>query len=198
MSASGGLPVVVIALVVLNIAAYLVSIDASYGISKRALLNYAFVPAYLFSDPSRAILTIFTSMFLHANVAHIALNMMALVAVGRYVEASLGHWRFLLIYVISGVAAALLFGAVQFGLSDPSTHLVGASGAISGIIGTSVILGNRGAFGWFAMQLILGFVSLGGTGFGGIAFMAHVGGFLAGIGMTRLLILREKASRQLA
>jgi hypothetical protein len=79
------------------------------------------------------------------------------------------------------------------------TPLIGASGAISGVLGASVILGNRNALAWFAVQIVLAFISmgfaLGGESGSNIAFMAHVGGFIVGAGITKIIGLNEKGKK---
>jgi membrane associated rhomboid family serine protease len=151
--------------------------------------------------------TIFTSMFLHSGWLHIGGNMLFLWIFGNNIEDVLGHVRYLLLYLLSGVAAAM-----GQALSDPSSTLpmLGASGAIAGVLGAYlllypyanvhvlvliiiilriitvpawIILGL-----WFGAQLLSGLISKAGGG--GVAFWAHVGGFLAGI--VLLLIMRPR------
>ncbi len=152
--------------------------------------------ACVISEPNW--ITPITSMFLHGGWLHILGNMWFLWIFGNNVEDAMGHARFVVFYLLSGLAAAAL--QVIF---DPSSGvpMVGASGAIGGVMGAYVVLYPRvhvhmmvmlGFYVsrvampamvmlgyWFLLQLFGGFVSLGGSG-GGVAFWAHVGGFAAG------------------
>ena len=146
--------------------------------------------------------TLLTSMFLHGSWMHLIGNMWFLWIFGNNIEDSMGHWRFLVFYLLTGLAAA---GAHV--LSDPSSTVptVGASGAISGVMGAYLVLYPRARVltavifvffirlvllpawvmlgYWFVIQLISG-VSID-SGRGGVAFWAHVGGFLAGLALIR-------------
>ncbi len=151
--------------------------------------------------PVPVFLTIFISLFMHAGIAHILGNMLYLFVFGDNVEDRLGHFRFLLFYLFCGVAAALAQVYVTEltggNLSIPS---LGASGAISGVLGAYLLLFPRRrvrvlvfsffpaqvpalyAVGfWFLFQLINGLGYLGGGTGGGVAYAAHIGGFLAGL-----------------
>ncbi len=158
---------------------------------------------------SRALHAPFTSMFMHGGWMHIMGNMWFMWIFGNNVEDSMGHARFALFYLLCGLAAA----ALQV-LSNPesSVPMVGASGAIGGVMGAYIILYPRvhvhvlvflgfyittiavpavlmlGL--WLAFQLVGGFGSLGAGG-GGVAFWAHVGGF--GAGATLIFLLRDRA-----
>ncbi len=148
--------------------------------------------------------TIFTSMFLHAGFLHLAGNMWFLWIFGNNVEDAMGHVRFLIFYVLCGVVA--VFSQV---LPNPGsiTPMVGASGAISGVLGAYMLLYPRarvllglpvgfliiqlGRFpavwvlaAWFVLQLVMGSISateIPGRTEGRIAFGAHIGGFVAGL-----------------
>ena len=157
--------------------------------------------------------TVVTSMFMHGGWFHILGNMWFLWIFGNNVEDSMGHVRFALFYLLSGLGAA----ALQV-FSDPASAvpMVGASGAIGGVMGAYVVLYPRvhvhllvffGFFVttiavpavlmlgyWFALQLIGGFGSLGSTG-GGVAFWAHVGGFAAGVALIPLFRQKELVNR---
>ncbi len=148
--------------------------------------------------------TLLTSMFMHGSWMHILSNMWFLWIFGDNVEDSMGHVRFAVFYLLCGLAAA----AAQIA-ADPNsgTPMVGASGAIGGVMGAYVLLYPRVnvhllifllvivttvavpaylmlGF-WFLIQLVSGFGSLGTTG-GGVAFWAHVGGFAAGVALINL------------
>ena len=178
------------------------------GLTQRLAL----VPAVLINHPFLEWPTIYTSMFLHGNWLHIGSNMLYLWIFGNNVEDVLGRARFLLFYFICGTVAAV----VQV-MSDPTSTIpmVGASGAIAGILGAYLILFPRGKILtlmpifiiFFTMEipafLIIGYWAfiqfanaywLGGgeMGHGGVAYFAHAGGFTAGI----LLILFWRVSKR--
>jgi len=157
--------------------------------------------------------TLFTSMFMHGSWMHIIGNMWFLWVFGNNVEDAMGHVRFLVFYLLSGLAAAALQVALT---SDPAVPMVGASGAIGGVMGAYVLLYPRvrvhlliflGFFittiavpavfmlgYWFVIQLLGGFSSLGATG-GGTAFWAHIGGFVAGALLCLVFRNRELLER---
>ena len=154
--------------------------------------------------PLSVYLTLFSSMFMHGGIAHIAGNMLFLWIFGDNVEDRLGHVRYLLFYLLCGVLASLahvfttaLFATDEASLLVPS---LGASGAISGVLGGYILLHHSRrvtvflfrfltevpawvAIGiWFAFQLISGLGMLGGgSQQGGVAYGAHIGGFSAGL-----------------
>ena len=154
-------------------------------------------------------ITLFTSMFMHGGIAHIAGNMLFLWIFGDNIEDRLGHLRYLTFYLLCGVLASLahVFATAAFA-SDQSSMLVpslGASGAISGVLGGYLVLHPTRrvtvilfrfltdvpayiAIGiWFAFQLISGLGMLGGgSQQGGVAYAAHVGGFVAGVVLIKL------------
>ena len=152
------------------------------------------------------ILTVFTSMFLHGGLLHLGGNMLYLWIFGNNVEDSMGHGRFLVFYLACGVVAA----AAQY-LSDPASAvpMVGASGAVSGALGAYLILHPHARvwtlviFGffwrivpipalvvlgfWIVVQVVSGAMTFGRGGEGGgVAFLAHVGGFVAGMVLITL------------
>ncbi|HMA96839.1 MAG TPA: rhomboid family intramembrane serine protease [Polyangiaceae bacterium] len=173
---------------------------------------YGVVPRRLFADPLGEAFTIVSSMFMHGDWGHIAGNMLFLYVFGDNVEDRLGHSRYIAFYVLSGACAALAHAAI-----DPSamTPMVGASGAIAGTLGAYMVLYPRAPivvlnpivipfwfiFGptlvlpawlmvglWFIYNLIPGIASIGvASGGGGVAFFAHIGGFLAGLMMVKPL-----------
>jgi membrane associated rhomboid family serine protease len=162
------------------------------------------------TDPGRQVSHVFTSMFLHGSWMHLLGNMWFLWIFGNNIEDSMGHARYTVFYLLCGVAAALL----QVALSPASRiPMVGASGAISGVMGAYLVLYPRvrvftlvpiGFFVttialpawtmllyWMALQLLGGVTSLVAEERGGVAFGAHVGGFLAGAVLGRLLARAE-------
>jgi membrane associated rhomboid family serine protease len=174
----------------------------AYGILSNSqdqiISHYGFVPDNLFryNHPlSDNIIRLFSSMFIHANIAHIAFNLLALAYLGGFAERSIGIPRYLLIYLSAGVAGALLHGIIaSFILGNGSSVLIGASGAISGIMGITAALGDIRGYYWLAIQILFAFV--GSFASISIAFMAHVGGFIDGLLLTKLLIEIERKKRK--
>lgn len=161
------------------------------------------------TDPGRQISHVITSMFLHGSWMHILGNMWFLWIFGNNIEDSVGHFRFLVFYLVCGIAAAM---AQVLASPDSPIPMVGASGAISGIMGAYLVLYPRvrvyafiflGFFFtsvgmpawvmlgyWFLIQIISGAVSIGAEG-GGVAFWAHAGGFIAGVALIKLFVRPE-------
>jgi membrane associated rhomboid family serine protease len=162
--------------------------------------------------PIPVYLTLITSMFMHGSIAHIAGNMLFLWIFGDNVEDRLGHLRYLLFYLITGVLASLAHVvATVVTATDPNTLLIpslGASGAISGVLGGYILLFPHRrvtvlqffiaaevpawvAIGmWFVFQLISGLGVLGqGAEQGGVAYAAHIGGFIAGLVLVKLFAI---------
>ena len=145
---------------------------------------------------------LFTSMFLHAGLMHLLGNMLFLWVFGDNVEDYFGHVAYLCFYVVCGIASGLVH--VLFNLSSPLPAL-GASGAISGVMGAYILLFPRHriltfffiflipvpAFlilgYWFVLQFLEGIGQLGMASRGGVAFWAHIGGFLFGLAITALV-----------
>jgi membrane associated rhomboid family serine protease len=168
----------------------------------------ALVPAQLLADPKGNAYTLITHMFLHGSLSHIAGNMLFLWIFGDNVEDALGHLRYALFYLICGLAAA---GAQIAASPHSAVPMIGASGAISGVLSAYALLYPRSVITvinpipilwlfwglfiwlpawfvvleWFGVQLWSAFQpSSGGSG---VAFMAHVGGFIAGILLLPIL-----------
>src|ERR687885_1954522 len=159
-------------------------------------------------------ITLFTSMFLHGGLLHIASNMLYLFIFGDNVEDRLGHTRFLVFYFVCGLAAGITHIVVNAGSSIPS---VGASGAIAGVlaaylrlfphaqvrtllfIGPFILVPRIAAafliVFWFVTQFISGITSLGAPTdtSGGVAVWAHIGGFIAGLVPVQVMAPRPKA-----
>lgn len=157
--------------------------------------------------PINVYLTIFTSMFMHGSIAHIFGNMIFLWVFGDNIENKLGHLRYLIFYLFCGVLSALsqVFATVMFN-GNTYVPTLGASGAISGVLGGYMLLYPRRrvrvvmfyiltvvpaivAIGlWFVFQLIAGLGGLGSQG-GGVAYAAHVGGFASGFILIKIFAL---------
>jgi membrane associated rhomboid family serine protease len=176
------------------------------------------VPAHFADGVTLAdLMTIFTSMFMHAGWAHIAGNMLYLWIFGDNVEDRLGHGRYLVFYLAGGVVASLTHLATNWGSDLPT---VGASGAIAAVLGAYLVFfpASRiatfiplGYFSrltvvpavvvlglWFVLQLFDGVLALGGADVGGVAFWAHVGGFVAGMVMAKLLPTQRRSKAAIA
>ena len=166
-----------------------------------------FVPAFFWADPLGEFWRIFTAMFLHGSVAHIVGNMWFLWVFGPGVEGRLGPGRYLLLYFFAGVGAALMQAAV---MPASTTPMVGASGAISGVLGAYFVLLPHAyvlTMVWFiipfffwlpaatyaAYWLLLQFL-YGIMGVPGVAWWAHIGGFLVGAALAPLLAPRRPYS----
>jgi membrane associated rhomboid family serine protease len=232
-------PFVTWALIAVNVFVFIVW--QGFGTNERFTYAFAAVPAEILTGkdivtPDRAfvdrstgqrylvpglqptpvpvLLTLLTSMFMHAGLAHLLGNMLYLLIFGDNVEDWLGHFRYFLFYLFCGVAASLahvyttqLTGGA---LTVPS---LGASGAISGALGAYLLLFPRKrvrvlvswfivpvpaivAVGlWFLFQLVNGLGYLGGGTGGGVAYAAHIGGFVAGFATVRIWGIGRRAGR---
>jgi rhomboid protease GluP len=121
--------------------------------------------------------------------------MFALAYLGVYAERAIGVTRYLLVYVVSGIIAALFHGVIaSYILHNGNVILIGASGAISGVFGIAAVAGNRSAYYWLFLQIV--FAVIGSVSALPIAFTAHVGGFIAGVVMTKVLINIERARKK--
>lgn len=194
-------PVVTYVLIALNVLFFLVELSGGDQFVKQ----WAFIPARFSAAPVSAAVTILTSMFMHGGWMHLFGNMLFLWIFGDNVEDRFGHGQFLFFYLLVGLAATL----AQFALAPHSTlPNVGASGAIAGVLGAyilmfpqsrvNVLLGRQivampaiivlGM--WIALQLFSGMGSIAHTNettdSGGVAYMAHIGGFFAGFLLTFL------------
>ena len=221
-------PYVTYAIIAANIGVFLLQLSIAAAVPGGEELfarRYGVVPAFLFSaEPARWV-TPFTSMFLHGGWLHILGNMWFLHVFGDNVEDTVGKGRYLLIYVGSGLAAvaaqvsiSLVVGALDPGGPGDARFvpMIGASGAIAGVLAAYVLLHPRArvvtlipivifiqfvevpatffVVVWFLYQLVGALTSIGGMGGGGIAFFAHVGGFLAGLGLVRALRKKPNAT----
>jgi membrane associated rhomboid family serine protease len=202
-------PFVNYCLLALNIAVYVFErrIDATQGGSSWLVPGYGLVPSRIMNDVPGEAFTIFSSMFMHGGWLHLAGNMLFLYIFGDNVEDALGHFRYVLFYLLAGIGAA----AAQV-LTNPAspTPMVGASGAIAGVLAAYVVLYPSapitvllpppllfflGPFimlpawfvigAWFGIQLWTGFGPVSDLETGGVAIMAHVGGFLTGLLLVR-------------
>ncbi|MES2882361.1 MAG: rhomboid family intramembrane serine protease [Bacteroidota bacterium] len=160
-------------------------------------------------------LTLLSSMFMHGGIAHIAGNIMFLWIFGDNLENDMGHLKYLLFYLLCGIIASLahVFASVYFD-SNLLVPSLGASGAISGVLGgyilqhptrrvhVWILLGVVSvpaiiAVGlWFVFQIVNGLGALGGTEGGGVAYGAHIGGFIAGFILVKFFVARKPRLHQ--
>jgi membrane associated rhomboid family serine protease len=199
-------PYITITIIVLNALAWLFEVSLPHPVLNEFLTIYGVVPAD-FSPP-----TLITSMFLHGSWSHVIGNMWYLWIFGDNVEDRVGHGRFIVFYLLCGIAAALGQVAV-----DPNSMLptIGASGAIAGVMGAYFVLYPHSRvltlIPWWFLQIVelpaialLGFwflmqlfsagaiaVTANTHGGGGVAFAAHVVGFIAGMG--GVFVFRKRA-----
>ncbi|MCA9803112.1 MAG: rhomboid family intramembrane serine protease [Cyanobacteria bacterium HKST-UBA02] len=196
-------PIVTVILVALNCVAFVLEANMINTSGPASLMNWTLVPsqfidAFSTGDPAalaHAVKTMFAAMFLHGGVMHLVGNMVFLFVFGRAMEARLGRFHFLVFYLISGVVAALVHIA-----SDPTsaTPMLGASGAISGVLGGYLLLWPKAKItsyvppifivqiwawwflaAWFVLQILPVMSASGGAG-GGVAYWAHIGGYVIG------------------
>jgi membrane associated rhomboid family serine protease len=202
-------PSVTLTLIAANVAVFLYELSlgmSSYSLN-RFILHYGIVPDRFHYS------SILTSMFIHGGFLHIAGNMWFLWVFGRGVEDLLGHAKYLFLYFACGIAAAVLFVLVN---SNSTAPTIGASGAIAGVMGAYLIKFPRAhivtlvfivifittvdipAFFlllyWFAIQFFSGVGSVGDSASsGGVAWFAHVGGFIAGMLLVMLMPTQQRA-----
>src|SRR5437870_8218386 len=167
------------------------------GTQNQIIIQHGFVPNYLFygnHDLADNITRLFSSMFLHAGITHIVFNLFALGYLGGFAEKSIGKTRYFGIYIAAGFFGALFYGILYVIISgNGSSVLIGASGAISGVMGITAALGNIRGYYWLAIQVLYAFI--GSVTSIPIAFTAHIGGFMAGLLLTKLLIVVEQKRR---
>ncbi len=160
-----------------------------------SLLQSSETPSPASSSLSESLTRLFSSMFIHAGIAHIAFNLFALGYLGGYAERAIGVPRYVSVYFMSGIIAALFHGAIaSYILHNGDVVLVGASGAISGVLGIAAVAGNKGAYYWLVLQIV--FAVIGSISALPIAFTAHVGGFIAGVLITKVLVRLEQTKRK--
>jgi membrane associated rhomboid family serine protease len=211
-------PLVTFCLILANVVVYVLAVahggSLFSGPDAHELVKYGVSPYQITHPAGRTWETVFTAMFMHASILHIAGNMLFLWIFGNNVEDSMGRVRFLAFYVVGGLAALALQVAVEPHSVAPT---VGASGAIAAVLGGYVVLYPRARvltlvliiffftvveipatvmLGlWFAVQAAFGAVGLTdptGAG-GGVAYFAHVGGFVFGLLAIRALATRRKS-----
>jgi membrane associated rhomboid family serine protease len=197
-TASRTVPLVTYALIALNVLFFFVEMSGG----EAFIGKWAFVPSRFLANPGGDFLTLFTSMFMHAGWLHLGGNMLYLWIFGDNVEDRFGHSKFLIFYLLCGLAAT--FAQLAFSLGSHVPNL-GASGAIAGVLGAYVLLFPHGRVRvlqgqqviqvpaliviglWIVLQFFSGIGSIANTAqTGGVAYMAHIGGFVAGFVLTFL------------
>lgn len=193
-TARRSLPIVTYALIALNVLVFFLEMSAGDAF----IIQWSFVPSRFLANPAGEFITIFSSMFMHASTLHIGGNMLYLWIFGDNVEDNFGPVKYLIFYLLSGIAATFAQLFVSMNSNIPN---LGASGAIAGVLGAYLIMFPRGrirvlmgrivtqtsalvAIGlWFLLQLFSGVGSLDPTvaEAGGVAYFAHIGGFVAGL-----------------
>jgi membrane associated rhomboid family serine protease len=204
-------PVVNYLLIAANILVFILQWLA--GPNQETLVyQFALIPAQVTAGVDAGdILDVFTSMFMHGGLLHLGGNMLYLWIFGDNIEDAMGSSKYLIFYLTGGVVASLTHV-----LTNPTSQLptVGASGAIAAVLGAYLVLYPQSrvmtliplgfimrmtmvpavvvlGF-WFVMQLLNGVLSLGGPDIGGIAFWAHIGGFVVGVVFGLLFVNRRK------
>ena len=202
------IPVVTILIIALNLLVFITQVMS--GADARSIIySYGAIPSSLISFESRQpihpVLTIFTSMFMHGGLFHLAFNMLYFWIFGNNIEERLGHLRFALFYFFCGIVAAFSHTLASPGSNVP---MIGASGAVSGMLGAYILLFPYAKVStlvflgfyvtvikipalivigfWAIIQVVSGLISQGTANQGGVAFFAHVGGFAAGLFTIKL------------
>lgn len=209
-------PIVTIALIVINALIFFYSIslgeDFQYLIVKLGAIPYE-ITHQIEVTPEAAFpvnMTLLTAMFLHGGWLHIIGNMLYLWIFGNNIEDKLGRFKFILFYLLSGIIASMVFVLTS---PNSTVPMVGASGAIAGVLGayllkfpharilTLIFLGffvrivripAVYVLGfWFIIQLIYALPSIGSNA-GGVAWFAHIGGFVAGMGLFKIMSVFQR------
>jgi membrane associated rhomboid family serine protease len=191
-------PVVTYVLIALNVLFFFVELSGGDAFIEK----WAFVPSRFLANPSGDFLTLFSSMFMHVGWIHLGGNMLYLWIFGDNVEDRFGHIKFTIFYLLCGLAATLAQLAFSMGSNVPN---LGASGAIAGVLGAYILLFPQGKVRvlqgqqviqvsaliviglWIVLQLFSSIGSItNAADTGGVAYMAHIGGFIAGFLLTFL------------
>jgi len=189
-------PLITYVLIALNVLFFFIELSGGDAF----IMKWAFVPSRFLDNPAGDFLTLFTSMFMHAGWVHLGGNMLYLWIFGDNVEDRFGHIKFTIFYLLCGLAATFAQLAFSTGSSVPN---LGASGAIAGVLGAYILLFPQGKVKvlqgqrvvqmsalivigfWIVLQFFSSIGSIANTvDTGGIAYMAHIGGFAAGFVLT--------------
>ncbi len=191
-------PLVTYALIVVNVLVFFLELAGGDAFIQA----WAFVPSRFLADPVADFPTLFTSMFMHAGLVHLGGNMLYLWIFGDNVEDRFGHIKFIIFYLLCGLGAT--FAQLAFSM-DSNVPNLGASGAIVGVLGAYILLFPQGRIKvlqgqrvvqvsallvigfWIVLQFFSSLGSITSTAdTGGVAYMAHIGGFVAGFVLTFL------------
>jgi len=213
-------PLVNLTLIALNTVLFIVGVLAPWLLVPGARSYYdvlwelGLIPVYVASG--ERVYTLITSMFLHGSLVHLLGNMFYLYVFGDNIEFVMGRVRYIVFYIASGVLAALTHIAIAVMWSPDSLYIpaVGASGAISGVLGAYILLFPHGRVRfialwgwipvflnlpaivyigiWFLYQLLMGLLTVGAQVSVGVAFWAHIGGFIAGLLLAPILVNRRR------
>ena len=197
-SAERTVPIVTYILIAANVLFFLVELSGGDAFIQQ----WSVVPRRLTANPGADLITVFTSMFMHGGWVHLGGNMLYLWIFGDNVEDRFGHAKFALFYLLCGIAATFAQVVVNAGSNIPN---LGASGAIAGVLGAYLILFPKGQVKvlmgrgvvpmpalvviglWIVLQFVSGIGSITQSAeTGGVAYMAHIGGFVAGLVLTFL------------
>jgi membrane associated rhomboid family serine protease len=198
-SARRSIPFVTFALIAINVLVFFLELNNGNAF----IQEWAFIPARFSSDPAASISTVFSAMFMHGGWLHLGGNMLYLWIFGDNVEDRFGHVKYLIFYLLAGIAATF---AQYLVLPESNVPNVGASGAIAGVLGAYILMFPHARVNvllgrsiiampavlvlgfWIVLQLISGVGTIASmdADVGGVAYMAHVGGFVAGFLMAFL------------
>jgi membrane associated rhomboid family serine protease len=209
-------PILTVTLIVINVLVFLYSYLRPARAFQYFIVQYGLIPYELVhlteltpELPAPVLATPFTSMFMHGGILHLGGNMLYLWIFGNNIEDYFGPVRFIIFYLVAGLAAALLFIVFSPNSNIP---MVGASGAVSGVLGAYLVLYPRArvltlvwifyfirlvhlpakfllGF-WFFYQLLMSLMATAGGG--GVAWMAHIGGFAFGFLILRLIVRKRR------
>lgn len=198
-------PMITYVLIALNVLMFLLELASG----EEFVMKWAFVPSRFLAAPLANVPTLFTAMFMHAGWAHLIGNMLYLWIFGDNVEDRFGKIKYLIFYLASGIAATF---SQMFFSAHSDVPNVGASGAIAGVLGAYILLYPQGKVNvlvgrsmtqmsalvvigfWFALQFLSGVGSTYSSdgSEGGVAYMAHVGGFIAGLLMAFIFSFTDR------
>ncbi|HEX9860985.1 MAG TPA: rhomboid family intramembrane serine protease [Nitrospirota bacterium] len=212
-------PYVTVGLIATNLFVFSYMLMLGDRGSDAFVMEYSVVPARLFPDISgmnlAGLVTPFSSMFMHGGFLHIAGNMLYLWIFGDNIEDALGHFGYLVFYLGCGVAAVMLHSLMNPGSTLP---MLGASGAVAGVLGAYMVLYPKARVWtvlffvffwqvvklpavlviglWILLQVLSGVGTLGSETGGGVAWFAHIGGFIAGLVLLAVMGGRKKRARR--
>ena len=217
---SDTIPIVNILLIITNISVFIYQNYFVPGGAQPLFFRLGFIPYELSHsvdiNPKNLVpvpLTIFTAMFMHGGWLHLLSNMLYLGIFGDNIEDILGHVKYFIFYIVCGIAATLVHGFINI---DSQIPTLGASGAIAGILGAYMLLYPRARIKtlliififikivyipaiiilgyWIVIQVISGFAEYGLRTGSGIAWFAHIGGFIAGMALIAITKKRKRRS----